>query len=56
MRKSRSGRALRHDRTVGHYDPARADASAWIEALPVIQQFRARVLRKRGVRKGAWPR
>lgn len=37
-------------------DPARADASAWIEALPVIRQFRARVLRKRGVRKGAWPR
>ncbi|MHC4393240.1 MAG: hypothetical protein ACYS22_18260 [Planctomycetota bacterium] len=25
-------------------DPARADASAWIEALPVIQEFRARVL------------
>ena len=28
-------------------DPDRADASAWIEALPVIRQFRARVLRKR---------
>lgn len=25
-------------------DPARADASAWIEALPVIREFRARVL------------
>ncbi len=25
-------------------DPHRADASAWIEALPVIQEFRARVL------------
>ncbi len=27
-------------------DPARADASAWIEALPVIRDFRRRVLRR----------
>lgn len=28
-------------------DPHRADASAWLEALPVIREFRARVLRAR---------
>ncbi len=28
-------------------DPARADASAWIEAMPVIREFRARVLKNR---------
>ena len=28
-------------------DPARVDASAWIERLPVIQSFRRRVLRQR---------
>ena len=33
-------------------DPSRADASAWIEKLPVIQAFRARVLRKRSRRVG----
>jgi len=33
-------------------DPARADASAWIEALPVIQEFRARVLKGRRPRSG----
>ena len=27
-------------------DPHRADASAWIEALPVIREFRAKVLRR----------
>ncbi len=31
-------------------DPHRADAAAWIEELPVIREFRARVLRRR--RKG----
>jgi len=28
-------------------DPSRADASAWVEALPVIKEFRRRVLRRR---------
>jgi hypothetical protein len=28
-------------------NPDRADASAWLEALPVVQAFRARVLRRR---------
>lgn len=28
-------------------DPTRSDASAWIEALPVIQEFRARIVGKR---------
>ena len=28
-------------------DPSRADASAWIEALPVVREFRRRVLRRR---------
>ena len=37
-------------------DPARADASAWIEALPVIRQFRARVLRKRRSARTHGPR
>jgi hypothetical protein len=29
-------------------DPARRDASAWIERLPVIREFRAKVLHQRG--------
>jgi hypothetical protein len=28
-------------------DPQRADASAWIEAMPVIREFRRRVLGER---------
>jgi hypothetical protein len=28
-------------------DPARADATAWVEALPVVREFRRRVLRPR---------
>jgi len=28
-----------------HVDPARADASAWLDALPVIQAFRRTVLK-----------
>ncbi|TMA30338.1 MAG: hypothetical protein E6J87_18515 [Deltaproteobacteria bacterium] len=33
-------------------DPARLDASAWIERLPVIREFRAKVLGPRGGRRG----
>lgn len=33
-------------------DPSRSDASAWVEALPVIREFRAKVLRRRA-RKSA---
>ena len=28
-------------------DPSRADASAWIDRLPVIREFRQKVLRRR---------
>ena len=28
------------------HDPARADASSWLEKLPVIQEFRRKVLRR----------
>jgi hypothetical protein len=32
-------------------DPLRADASAWIEALPIVREFRRRILgRPRGAR------
>lgn len=33
-------------------DPSRADASAWIEALPVIAEFRSKVLVKKGIAGG----
>lgn len=29
---------------LNHHDPSRADASSWLEQIPVIQQFRRRVL------------
>ena len=36
-------------------DPLRADASAWIEALPIVREFRRRILgRRRPARRGPY--
>ena len=40
---------------IAPHDPSRADASPWLEQMPVIREFRREILRQRGRRAGSTP-